>query len=26
VWWEQYVRTEFQRVNERLDNHEKKIP
>ena len=26
VWWEQYVRTEFERVNQRLDSHEKKIP
>jgi hypothetical protein len=26
VWWEQYVRSEFQRVNERLDSHEKKMP
>ena len=24
VWWEQYVRSEFQRVNERLDVHERK--
>jgi len=26
VWWEQYVRTEFQRVNERLDAHERNAP
>jgi len=24
VWWEQYVRTEFQRINERIDVHERK--